>query len=307
MKIVHVLIISLSALLSMNAYAQESDGVILADLERGLDGRSPVDKIPDSVLIRIAEESILLEKWGVTPEFLRKAKEREQLELDALFNNKQATMLKGIISVSTDPSANSPTIYTTPGHDTLVNVIDQTGEPWPVVLASSGNDLLFKTEVIPDHAFKNIFRLVSEHRVGSSNLTLLLDGRSLSITLKMVNDKSKYHPHPIQQISENGPLAKVNPYITSNTGIRNDLAMKNLIFGVAPPSYEAVPTDSDLVKIWRKNGVLLMSTKLTPINPVPTSFYNGPSGYSAYEMDEWPKIIMADDNGIEHLISILGD
>jgi len=306
MKSVYLLI-GLILISPLGINAQESDGKILPDLERGLDGRSVVNKVPDSELRRIAEEAILLQKFGVTPEFLKKAKERAKLEEDALFDNEPAKMLKEIISVSTDPSALSPTIFTTPGHDTLINIIDQTGEAWPIVLASSGNDLLFKTETVPDHKFKNIFRLKAEHRVGSSNLTLLLEGRSLSITLKVVNTKTKYHPHPILQISDKGPLAKENPYITSNTGIRNDLAMKNLIFGIAPPLYEAMPTDSDLVKVWRKNGILLMSTKLTPIYPQPTSFYNGPNGYSAYEMTEWPSIIMADANGIEHQISILGE
>jgi hypothetical protein len=177
-----VLIMSvLSIFISLNSNGQEDDGILIPELQRGIDGRSIIDKIPDSQLIRIAEEAILLEKFGVTPSFLKKAKERAKLEEDALFDNKPAKMLKEIITLSTDPSASSPTIYTTPGHDTLVNVIDQTGQAWPIVLASSGNGLLFTTEEVPGHPFKNIFRLKSEYRVGSSNLNLLLEGRSLSI------------------------------------------------------------------------------------------------------------------------------
>ena len=285
--------------------AQE-DEIVNPDLKRHLDGRSVIDTLSDEQLRKIAEDSILLKRMGFSADILEKALELKRQERDAIFNNAPAKMLKEIITVSTDPSAKSPIIYTTPGHETLVNVIDQTGEPWPIVLASSGNSLLFKTEAIEEHVFKNVFRLSSLERVGSSNITLLLEDKSLSLTIRVKNSKEKYHPQPILQITEVGPNGTQSKYRGRTSAIRNDSVMKNLMYGVAPKGYEKLITSDSKVTAWKGNeGELYIKTKLHPINPAPVSSYSGPNGYSAYEIELWPILVMSDDNGIEHQINIV--
>lgn len=284
-----------------------NDAKINPELQRGLDGRSAVDQVTDAELTRIATEAILLQEFGISPELIKTAKELALKEQDAAFDNSPAEMIKEVITVSTDPSAMAPTIYTTPGHATIVNVIDQTGEPWPLVLASSGNDTLFKTAPIENHKYKNVFRLQAQYRVGSSNLTLLLADKALSVTIKVISSKDRYHPQPILQITDNGPFAKPLRRISSNLPIKNDNLMKNLIFEIAPLDFTRVKTNSNEVVVWKSGERLFVKTKLIPTYPDGYSIYRGPNGYAAYEMPSLPVLIMSDSNGISHQISILGE
>ncbi|MGP5159771.1 DotH/IcmK family type IV secretion protein [Pseudoalteromonas prydzensis] len=297
----------LPLLISFSIVAQEN-AVINPDLERVLDGRSQIDKLTDEQLRQIAEDSIMLKGMGLDANIIRKAMELKKRERDALFSNTRAKLIKEIITISTDPSAPTPVIYATPGHETFVNVIDQTGEPWPIVIASSGNNLLFTTEAIEAHKYKNVFRLKSEERVGSSNITLLLQDKALSLTVRVENSKTKYHAQPILQITEVGPNGKQPIYISRNTNIRNDKVMKNLMFGLTPEGFKQLNSSSKSVQAWKGNdGQLYLKTKYNPINPAPNSSYSGPNGYSTYELDLWPVLVMTDDNGVEHQVSLDGE
>lgn len=275
------------------------------DLQRGLDGRGKIDTLSDEQLSKIAQDSILLKRMGLNSDVLKKALELQKKERDAIFSNKKAKMIKEVITVSTDPGAESPVIYTSPGHETLVNVIDQTGQPWPIVEASSGNDLLFQTEAVEAHEYKNVFKLISLERVGSSNATLLLKGKALSVTFRIENSKNKYHGQPILQITETGPNGKLMPVVLRHVPVRNDKLVKNLMYSVAPDDFKKLVSSNNLVSAWKSpKGKVFLKTKLYPVNPRPSSTTSGPSGFSIYEVEDWPVLIMADENGIEHQVDI---
>lgn len=293
--------------LSTPIYAQDQI-TVHPDLQRSLDGRSTVDRLTDEQLTQIAQDSLLLKRMGLDASVIKKALELKKKERDAIFSNSKAEMLKEIITVSTDPSAASPVIYTSPGHETLVNIIDETGQPWPIVVASSGNDLLFQTEAIEAHIYKNVFKLTSLERVGSSNITLLLQDKPLSLAIRVENSKSKYHGQPILQITDVGPNGKRPQRLSNAPEIKNNKLMKNLIFGVTPDDFKRLESSNSNVTAWKSaDGMLFLKTKLHPISPPPKTTYSGPNGYSTYEVDLWPVLVMSDDNGIEYQINILGD
>lgn len=299
--------LALLLLLAFNSTAQE-EVVINPDLQRNLDGRSKVDQLTDEQLSKIAVESLLLKEMGLDASIIKKAMELKKREREAIYSNSKAKMIKEIITVSTDPSAPAPVIYTTPGHETLVNVIDQTGQPWPLVVVSSGNDLLFKTQAVEEHTYHNVFRLVSLERVGSSNITLLLKDKPLSLTVRLENSKEKYHPQPILQVTEVGPNGRTMPRTTNVALIRNDKLMKELLYGVAPDDFIKLESSNPRVQVWKgTDGQLYLKTKLHPINPNAISIYPGPNGYSTYEVDAWPVLVMGDENGIEYQINVSGE
>lgn len=294
-------------MLSSALHAQD-EVAIHPDLQRGLDGRSAVDRLTDEQLTKIAQDSILLKRMGLDASVIKKALELKKRERDVLFSNSKAKMIKEVITVSTDPSSPSPVIYTTPGHETLVNVIDQTGQPWPIIVASSGNNLLFSTEAIEAHVYKNVFKLVSLERVGSSNITLLLQDKPLSLTVRVENSKTQYHAQPILQVTEVGPNGSKPLRLSNTPQIRNDKLMKSLMFGVAPDNFEKLKSSNEQVSVWKsEEGTLFLKTKLHPISPSAKEVYPGPSGYFTYELDFWPVLIMADDNGVELQINISGE
>lgn len=294
-------------LLPLQSLSQENGPVVLNDDLKAVFNikKSPQD-LSDTEMDRIAAENILNE-MGIDVEFIQKSKEITKTEQDAVFDNTEAIMIKDTIIVSDDPSASTPIIFTTPGHSTFVNVIDQTGQPWPIVLAESGNSNLFTTEEVPAHEFKNIFKIIPKYRVGTTNLTLLIAGKPLTMAIKLQSTKEKYHPHPIIQISEDGPLAKPSLSAFSHTKVKNGDVMAKLLYINDLDGFKRLETNRPKTKVWRRGDRYFAKTKLTPMHPRGISVAHGPNGYSIYELKILPVLVMVDNNGIEQQISVSGD
>mgnify|MGYP003385423898 CR=1 FL=1 len=296
----------LLSIFSFQIAAQDGPIVLNSDLKKTFKVQKGVHEISDEEINRVAAESLLRE-MGIDVDFLKKAKEIAKAEQDAVFDNTNATMIKDTIIISDDPSSSTPTIYTTPGHSTFVNVIDQTGQPWPVVLAESGNASLFTTEAVAQHKYKNVFKITPEHRVGSTNLTLLLANKPLTMTIKIQSTKEKYHPHPIIQISDNGPLAKTEISAFTHTKIRNGDVMAKLLYINDLEGFNKLESNHPKTHVWRKGERYFVKTKLIPMNPRGLSVAHGPNGYSIYETKILPVLVMVDNNGIEQQINVSGD
>lgn len=303
MKKVFLILLSV---FSIQICAQEGPVVLNSDLKKTFNVKKGAHEISDEEINQIAAENLLRE-MGIDVEFLKKAKEIVKAEEDAVFDNTNATMIKDTILISDDPSSDTPTIYTTPGHSTFVNVIDQTGQPWPVVLAESGNDSLFVTETVDQHKFKNVFKVIPQHRVGSTNITLLLAKKPLTMTIKIQSTKEKYHPHPIIQISDNGPLARTEISAFTNTKIRNGDAMAKLLYINDLEGFKKLKSDHAKTHVWQKDNRYFIKTKLIPMNPRGLYVAHGPNGYSIYETKILPVLVMVDNNGTEQQINVSGD
>jgi hypothetical protein len=296
----------LLSIFSFYSLAQDGPVVLNSELKEAFKIKRGPHELSDEEMDRIIAENILKD-MGIDTEILKKAREIIKTEVDAVFDNSEAFMIKDTIIVSDNPSAKTPIIYTTPGHSTYVNVIDQTGQPWPIVIAESGNSSLFTTEKVEAHKFKNVFKIIPVHRVGTTNLTLLLSGKPLTMTLKLQSTKEKYHPHPIIQISEDGPLAKPSLSSLSHTKIKNGDVMAKLLYINDLEGYKRLQTDHDKTYVWRKDDRYFVKTKLIPINPRGLSVSHGPNGYSVYELKILPVLVMVDNNGIEQQINVSGD
>jgi hypothetical protein len=302
-----ILVITMLSLVTFMSFAQEGQQIALDDeLKDVFKVKKGSHEIPDSEIDRIAAEAILRE-MGIDVDLIKKGKEITKTEQDAVFDNEKATMIKDTIIVSDDPSAVVPVIYTTPGHSTFVNVIDQTGQPWPVVLAESGNALLFTTEEVAAHKYKNVFKIIPNYRVGTTNLTLLVAGKPMTMSIRLQSTKEKYHPHPIIQIASDGPLAKPSLSSFSHTKVRNGSEMAKLLYINDLEGFTKLETDHPKTHIWRKGDRYFAKTKLTPMHPRGISAAHGPNGYSVYELKILPVLVMVDSNGIEQQINVSGD
>lgn len=301
------LTVILLALIPFYTFCQETGPVQLNDdLKDIFNVKRQPHEIPDEEIDRIATEAAL-KAMGIDVDVFYKARELEKKEQDAVFDNTEATMIKDTIIVSDDPSVKTPVIYTTPGHSTFVNVIDQTGQPWPVVLAESGNANLFTTEAVDEHKYKNIFKIIPKYRVGTTNLTLLVAGKPITMSIKLQSTKERYHPHPILQITANGPLAKAVSSSSSHVKIKNGSEMAKLLYLNELEGFKRLKTDHNNTKLWKKGDRYFVKTKMTPINPRGEAGSHGPNGYSIYELKILPVLVMLDSNGIEQQINVIGD
>jgi hypothetical protein len=129
----------------------------------------------------------------------------------------------------------------------------------------------------------------------------------MTMAIKLQSTKEKYHPHPIIQISENGPLAKASLSSFSHTKIKNGDIMAKLLYINDLDGFKKLKTNHSKTHVWRKGDRYFAKTKLTPMHPRGISVAHGPNGYSVYELKILPVLVMVDNNGIEQQINVSGD
>jgi len=273
------------------------------DLHKLTSGKSGVDSLPTEKLSDRAFEALLEEMYPTTPEQIKKIQEKEKELNNVLYDNSEPEALTDIIQVSTKPGAKPIHILVAPFHTTTINVIDSTGQPWPIAAVMYGNDTDYKVTKVDGHKYANIVRIDPKREVGTTNINLSLADLSTTITVTLKNTVDKYHPSPILQIDKEGPQAQSLP-VFSIDGIKSDSVLKNIVLGLAPEGYEKLISSDPDVEAWRYEGSLYIRTSYQPSSPLPRGIHHGPGGYAAYRMGDIPVLVMTTKDGYEKKVTL---
>lgn len=286
--------------------AQEQDQAVLNDhLIPKSDEKTAIDNISDEELKKIAFEILKKQIHKLTPKQRRELFELELEQKEALKRASPPKVLNNIISVDTSPGSKIQKIYLSPDVDTYLNVIDITGKPWPILDVSSGYKEDFPIFSLQQIKPMNKAKLRTVTRVGSTNLTLLLDELDAPITLELIASKSKYHPVATVQVDSRGPNAKAIVNL-SMAPVSFSLELENAVIRKKPtPDSVMLETDDNNVLAWLgSNGELFLRTKFNLRHPRPRGIRHGMQGYIAYRTNFLPVITLTDDNGIERLVTL---
>tara|TARA_R110002072_G_scaffold301723_1_gene482171 strand:- start:31130 stop:32053 length:924 start_codon:yes stop_codon:yes gene_type:complete len=275
------------------------------DLHKLTVEKTAVDDVPTEKLSDRAFEALIEEMYPTTPKQLKKIQEKEKEYSNVIYDNKSPDAITDIIQVSTRPGAKPVSIFVAPFHTSTLNIIDSTGQPWPITAVMYGNDADYKVTKVDGHAFANIVRIDPKREVGTTNINLSLADLPTTITVTMHNNTDKYHPSPVLQIDKEGPQAKPLP-VFSFDNVNSDQVLKNIVLGIAPDNFVSLQTTDSNVEAWRSDGSLYIRTVYKPSSPLPRSIHHGPSNYSAYRMNDMPVLVMTTENGYEKKITITG-
>jgi len=143
-------------------------------------------------------------------------------------------------SVSLDPGATPPTIKLSPGYVTTMNIVDVTGQPWPVKDVSWGGNF----EIIQPETGSHVVRIspMKSHEVGNLSIQLLdLDTPVIfSLQTQLETVDVRYDA----QIPEYGPNADTpiieNTAITATAGNKDIL---KILDGVPPAGTTKLDVD----------------------------------------------------------------
>lgn len=296
----------MASILSINSGTLlAADGGEGDDLHGLTQKKSMVDQVPTSKLSDRAFEAIIEEMYPATPEQMRSVVDKEKSYSNALYDNKSPEALTDIIQVSTRPGASPVTILVAPYHTTTLNLIDSTGQPWPIAAIMYGNDVDYKIAKVDGHDYLNIIRIDPVRGVGTTNINMSLAGLPTTITVIIKNNTDKYYPSPILQIDKEGPQAKASP-IYSLDSVNSDQVLKRIVLGIAPDGFEVLKSSDSNVEAWRHKNSLYIRTSYQPSSPLPRGVHHGPGGYAAYRMNDIPVLVMTTDNGHEKIIMIEG-
>lgn len=290
-----------SLIFSGMTFAQ--DGAEHDDLHKLTTGRTSADDVPTSKLSDRAFEALLEEMYPTSPDQLKRLHQTKQALDNVLYDNKQPLALTDIVPVSTKPGSKPVEILVAPFHTSTINVIDSTGQPWPITSIMHGNDTDYRVAKVDGHVYANIVRVDPKREVGTTNINISLADLPTTITVTMKNDTDKYHPSPILQIDKEGPQAKAHP-VFSVDNIASDSILKDIVLGIAPENYEKMQTSDSNVEAWRFNGSLFIRTIYNPSSPLPRGMHHGPGGYTAYRLNDMPILVMTSSDGHEKNIRI---
>lgn len=202
-----------------------------------------------------------------------------------------------ISTVSLDPGANPPVINLAAGYVTTIDIIDQTGEPWPILDVGIGGNF----EVTPTEAGSHVVRIVPLTRVGKGNLSILLKGLSTPVIFRLSSGGSKYHMRFDARIPQLGPFART-PIIRQ--GMSWPVAggeVISMILENAPPAGAQRLKVSGLdsrTKAWKIGSSVYVRTPLSLLSPAWNASASSADGMTVYEIGDAPVLLMSDNGAM---------
>ena len=199
-------------------------------------------------------------------------------------------------TVSLDPGATPPIIKVSPGHVTTLNILDITGQPWPVRDVSWGGDF----EVIQPQEGEHVIRIspMRAHEVGNISIQLLDLKTPVTFMIKSQLETVQYRFDA--RIPEYGPYADM-PIIDNGISVVAGGGDITRVLDGTPPS-TAKKLDIDGVDgrttAYESDGQVYLRTPLTLLSPGWSSSVTSADGTTVYAIGQSPVILLSEKGKI---------
>lgn len=198
-----------------------------------------------------------------------------------------------IEDVPLDPGVAPPVIRVAIGYVTTVNILDVTGQPWPIQDVVVGGNFQVTG---PNDA--HVLRLIPQTRFGRGNLSVRLVGLSTPITFRVESGGKEVYYRYDARITQTGPDAK-QPLIDKGfTGQAGDPTLMTVLSGIAPKDAKklGVSGADGRTRAWKINDLIYLRTPLTLLSPGWDASVRSADGTNVYVLQETP-VLMLSDNG----------
>lgn len=196
-------------------------------------------------------------------------------------------------SVTLDPGDTPPTIKLSPGYVTTMNVVDVTGQPWPVRDISWGGEF----EIIQPEAGEHVVRIspLKAHAVG--NLSVQLLEMDTPVMFLLETQLESVDVRYDAQIPEYGPNADTP--IIGNTTIQTTAGNEDIIrildgipsVGAQRLNVEGVDGRTTVYDI---GGQIYVRTPLSLLSPGWSSSITSADGTNVYTIGQSPVLLLSD-------------
>lgn len=201
-----------------------------------------------------------------------------------------------ITTLSLDPGIDPPVINLAAGYVTTVNMVDLTGEPWPILDVGVGGSF----EVTPTQAGSHIVRIMPLTRLATGNLSIILKDLPTPVIFRLSAGGATVHMRYDTRIAKNGPNAK--PSLIG--GGRGVTAGDDTIVAILE---NAPPKDAKRLKVagldartmaWQLNDKVFLRTPLTLLSPAWNASTASSDGMTVYEIGDAPVLLMSDNGAM---------
>jgi hypothetical protein len=209
------------------------------------------------------------------------------------------------VQVSMEPGGRSPVITLLHGFVSAIEVLDATGQPWPVVEARQGDAAALEVQVVGvgnETAQNNIITVTPGEKFSATNLILVLQNASRPISMILRAEEAKANMELRDRVTlivgGQGPNARVEASGFSH--LDADEALRNALVGRPPSSgaQEIVKGLPSGMRAWRDGDVLWVRTRDTLIRPAPKASV-AMGDVRAYKMDYLPVIVTSQNGSLQ--------
>lgn len=195
-------------------------------------------------------------------------------------------------TISLDPGKPPVTIRTAVGHVTTLNIVDASGQPWPIQdISWAGN-----FEVLQPESGSHILRItpMAEFAFGNVSMRLLDLNTPVILSMKTVRDAVQVRVD--LQIPELGPkgVAQIieQPILTT----AGSGALSSILEGVMPPDAQKLQVSGvdGRTSAYTYNGQTYVRTPYTLLSPAWSSSVKSADGTNVYALNFAPVLLLSD-------------
>lgn len=200
-----------------------------------------------------------------------------------------------VVTLSLDPGADPPQIDLSSGYISTVNMVDATGQPWPILDVGVGGNF----EVTPTPSGSHVIRIMPLTRVASGNLSVLLKDLPTPVIFRLSSGTQRVDLRYDARVPKYGPSAKIP--LVNRPGIQAGDELIMLFLDNAPPK------DARRVKVggldgrtlaWSYNEKVFVRTPMSLLSPAWNASASSADGMTVYEIGDAPVLLMSDNGAV---------
>ncbi len=208
-------------------------------------------------------------------------------------------------NIPLDPGVKPVSVKVSYGHITTINILDSTGEPWPVEDIAWAGDFQ-----IIESTNGNIIRVTPQSEYAAGNVSLKLVGLQTPVILVFDTSRDIVHYRFDAVIPEIGPNGKTPIIETGFTLNAGDTDMTSILEGVIPSGAERLNVSGadSRTSAYSYNGLTILRTPFSMLSPAWESSVSSADGTHVYAFRETPVVLLSSQGKmIRARISSRGD
>ncbi len=222
--------------------------------------------------------------------------ENESVIADQQFGNPKAIIKAE--TISTEPGSDPKTIEMEVGYVTTIEVLDGTGNPWPIQDIGIGGNF----EVPAPEEGSNIIRMTPLAKYAVGNMSMRLIGLNTPLSFKLRASTGTVFYRYDARIPKLGPKA-VAPLIQhGNDLVAGDSLLMNILDGSPPLSSTrlSVTGVDQRTAAWRIGTKVYLRTPLTLLSPGWEGSVGSGDGTHVYLIPDTPVLLLSDNGNMVH-------
>ena len=206
---------------------------------------------------------------------------------------------KGKVRVATiqlDPGAEPPLIHLAAGYVTTINILDASGEPWPILDVGVGGNF----DISPTKADMHIVRIMPLTRYSSGNLSVVLKDLTTPVVFRLAADTtSDVDLRFDARVPKFGPSAKI-PLVDHSRLEAGDETIMAFLQNLPPKDAKRVKVAGldARTMAWTLGDHTYVRSPLSLLSPAYNASVNSSDGMAVYEIGSAPVLLMSDNGAV---------